>query len=105
MNLKLLQEKYEDLYPKFVKYVIDTWIPKIDLWCKAWRLDATFQINNLIESYHNCLKSYYLGRNRGQNHCVDRLIHSLSQLVESDYKQEILQIFYSIKPIRLGEII
>jgi hypothetical protein len=73
------------------------WVPKKDLWCKAWRPDATFQTNDLIESYHNSSMSYYLGRSRGQNHRVDRLIYSLGQLVEPDYRQEILQIFYDFK--------
>jgi hypothetical protein len=66
---------------------------------RAWRLDATFDTNNYIESYHNQLKTFYFGRTR--NSRVDRIIYILSQVVINDYRQEALQVQFGIKAFHL----
>lgn len=90
--------------------------PKHELLSKAWRpvsitlnsffllyftlvfeQNAVFHTNNLIESYHNQLKRFYLGRSR--NHRVDRIIYLLSQVVALDYRQEALQLSLGVRPV------
>ncbi|SAM03055.1 hypothetical protein [Absidia glauca] len=77
---------------------------KKELWAKAYRqvctnVDARFHTNNLIESYHNQLKTLYLGRKR-QNR-MDRTIYILSQVMIADYRLEALQVFHKIKQFSL----
>ncbi|ORE12352.1 hypothetical protein BCV71DRAFT_269288 [Rhizopus microsporus] len=50
------------------------WLVKKELFCKVWRSSTSFHTNNLIESYHNQLKTFYLGRAR-RRHC-DSLIYT-----------------------------
>ncbi|KAI8142109.1 hypothetical protein BJV82DRAFT_516880, partial [Fennellomyces sp. T-0311] len=83
----------------FYKYVLDFWLPKRHLWCKAWRpisiCTATFHTNNLIESWHSKLKRKYLPYNR--NHRVDRVIYVLTQLAERDYRAQVLRVLAGIE--------
>ncbi|SAM06207.1 hypothetical protein [Absidia glauca] len=72
---------------------------KKELWSKAFRQDAPFHTNNLIESYHNQLKTLYLGRKR-QNR-MDRTIYILSQVMIADYRLEAAQVFYKVKAFNL----
>lgn len=91
--------KFKD-FMGFVAYFDKQWLERCDIWCKAWRRDATFHTNNLIESYHNKLKTIYLGRSR--NLRVDRLVYMLSQIVILDYRQEALQTLIGIRPVALN---
>lgn len=68
---------------------------------RAWRPDATFDTNNYIESYHNQLKSFYIGRTRNKR--VDRIVYILSQVVINDYRQDALQVQLGIKAFHLTE--
>ncbi|OAD66983.1 hypothetical protein PHYBLDRAFT_151921 [Phycomyces blakesleeanus NRRL 1555(-)] len=72
---------------------------KCALWSMAWRVDARFYTDNLIESYYHILKAYYLGRSR--NFWTDWLVYMLSQVVEHDYRQEGLKIMYRFKQLVL----
>ncbi|KAL4212728.1 hypothetical protein AB4K20DRAFT_1967404 [Rhizopus microsporus] len=51
--------------------------------------NASFHTNNLVESYHNQLKMFYLGRSCSL--CVDRLVYVLSQVVALDYWQDTIK--------------
>ncbi|CEG83866.1 hypothetical protein RMATCC62417_17733 [Rhizopus microsporus] len=62
---------------QFLAYFRTRWLVKKELFCKAWRPSATFHTNNLIESYHNQLKMFYLGRAR-RSRC-DFLIYTLQE--------------------------
>ena len=44
---------------------------------------------NLMESYHNQLKTFYLGHSRSL--CVDRLVYVLSQVVALGYWQDAIK--------------
>ncbi|CEI92910.1 hypothetical protein RMCBS344292_07157 [Rhizopus microsporus] len=56
----------------FLAYFNSLWLPKKELWSKAWRQNVSFHTNNLIESYHNQLKTFYLGHSRSLR--VDHLL-------------------------------
>lgn len=86
-------------FPVFTAYFDKYWLEKSNTWSKAWRPDATFHTNNLIESYHNRLKTFYLGRSR--NLRVDRLVYMLTEIVSLDYRQDALAVFLGIKTITL----
>ncbi|KAL0077471.1 hypothetical protein J3Q64DRAFT_1702862 [Phycomyces blakesleeanus] len=62
-------------------------------------LAATFHTNNLIESYHNQLKTFYLGRTRSLR--VDRLIYLLAKVFTLDYRQENGKTLYGFQSVRL----
>ncbi|GAA5798440.1 hypothetical protein HPULCUR_003843 [Helicostylum pulchrum] len=62
--------------------------------------DGTFHTNNLIETYHNKLKTYYLGRSR--NFRVDHLLYMRSQIVVLDYRQEALKVQLGFQNITLN---
>lgn len=81
----------EPEYSSFLVYFDKQWLSKKELWCKAWRKDASFHTNNLIESYHNQIKTFYFGRSR--NLRVDCLIYTLSQIVAIDYQQEYVRVY------------
>ncbi|KAL0080212.1 hypothetical protein F4703DRAFT_1740979, partial [Phycomyces blakesleeanus] len=87
-------------FPVLTSYMEVIWEPKKKSWVKAWRQDAVCHTNNLIESYHNQLKSFYFGRSR--NCRIDKIIYVLSQLAERDYRQNTLEIYFDIKSIRLS---
>lgn len=53
--------------------------------------DASFHTNNLIESHHNQIKTFYFGRSR--NLRVDCLVYLLSQIVVVDYQQEYVRVY------------
>ncbi|ORE02957.1 hypothetical protein BCV72DRAFT_178975, partial [Rhizopus microsporus var. microsporus] len=55
--------------------------------------------NNLIESYHNQLKTFYLGRSRSLP--VDRLVYLLSQVVVLDYLQDTIKPAHDFSGFRL----
>ncbi|KAL9540247.1 hypothetical protein MBANPS3_009795 [Mucor bainieri] len=57
--------------------------------------------NNLIESYHNQLKTYYFGRARSLR--VDRLVYLLSVVVTLDYQQDRARIKFGIQSSRLSK--
>ncbi|KAL0076168.1 hypothetical protein F4703DRAFT_1722091, partial [Phycomyces blakesleeanus] len=87
-------------FPGLMSYMEVTWEPKKKSWVKAWRQDAVCHTNNLIESYHNQLKSFYLGQSCGCR--IDKIVYVLSQLVERDYRQDTLETYFGIKSIRLS---
>ena len=80
---------------EFYAYMLSRWYAKKELWCKAWRSSWSFHTNNYVESWHNQLKSFYLGRSRCCR--VDRVIYTLVDLVELDYRQEVLQVKFGFK--------
>ncbi|CEI88911.1 hypothetical protein RMCBS344292_03287 [Rhizopus microsporus] len=67
----------------FLAYFNRLWLPRKELRFKAWKQNTSFHTNNLIESHHNQLKTFYLGRSRFLR--VDRLVYLLSQVVALDY--------------------
>ncbi|OAD65555.1 hypothetical protein PHYBLDRAFT_64623 [Phycomyces blakesleeanus NRRL 1555(-)] len=62
--------------------------------------DAVCHTNNLIESYYNQLKSFYLGQSCDCR--IDKIVYILSQLAERDYRQDTLETYFVIKSIRLS---
>lgn len=54
---------------------------------------------NLMESYHNQLKTFYLGRSRSLR--VDRLIYLLYQVVALDYWQDTIKAAHDFGGVRL----
>lgn len=52
----------------------------------------------MIESHHNQLKSFYLGK-KLRNTRIDRVIYVLSQIIELDYRQDTLQTFLGLKKV------
>ncbi|CEP08726.1 hypothetical protein, partial, partial [Parasitella parasitica] len=91
LNHQILMTQFAE-NTRFIQYFDKQWAPKNHLWSKAWRQEATFHTNNLIESYHNQLKSIYLGRSRSLR--VDRLLYVLSNIVSVDYHQDLLKSLY-----------
>ncbi|SAL95413.1 hypothetical protein [Absidia glauca] len=88
-------QEFKDQYVQcsvFVAYMTSQWIPKKTLWVKAWRLDATFQTNNYVESYHQVLKGKYLGKSR--NLRVDRIIYILATQMVNDYRWDAMMVNY-----------
>ncbi|ORE19263.1 hypothetical protein BCV71DRAFT_283634, partial [Rhizopus microsporus] len=59
----------------------------------------SFHTNNLIESYHNQLKTFYLGRSHSLH--VDRLVYVLSQVVALDYWQDTIKAAHDFGGFRL----
>ena len=84
----------------FINQFNNTWIERKDLWSKAWRKNATFNTNNLVESYHNQLKTNYLGRARSLR--VDRLVYLLSQVLAVDYRQDNVRVLLGITSMSLS---
>lgn len=54
----------------------------------------------MIESYHNKLKTFYLGRSR--SHRIDRLIYMLSDNLVLDYRRDHIQTSLGIQPAKLS---
>ncbi|OAD73091.1 hypothetical protein PHYBLDRAFT_71578 [Phycomyces blakesleeanus NRRL 1555(-)] len=79
-------------YENFILFFNRMWVRKKELWCKTWRLAATFHTNNLIESYYNQLKTFYLGRARFLQ--ADKLIYLLAKVLTLDYRQENVKTLY-----------
>ncbi|PHZ13386.1 uncharacterized protein RHIMIDRAFT_291131 [Rhizopus microsporus ATCC 52813] len=61
--------------------------------------NASFHTNNLIESYHNQLKTFYLGRSRSLR--VDCLVYLLFQVVVLDYLQDTIEAVHGFGGFRL----
>ncbi|OAD68279.1 hypothetical protein PHYBLDRAFT_173285 [Phycomyces blakesleeanus NRRL 1555(-)] len=61
---------------------------------------AIFHTNNYIESYHNQLKTFYLGRARSL--CIDRLIYLLAKVLTLDYRQKNVKTLYGFKAMHLS---
>ncbi|CEI88591.1 hypothetical protein RMCBS344292_02974 [Rhizopus microsporus] len=85
---------------QFLAYFRTRWLAKQELFCKVWRPSASFHTNNLIESYHNQLKTFYLGRARC-SHC-DFLIYTLQETLMIDYRQETLKCLYGFQTVKLS---
>ncbi|KAI7855669.1 hypothetical protein BDC45DRAFT_86332 [Circinella umbellata] len=90
----------EKNYVSFYAYMLDNWYEKRGKWRKAWRKDASYHTNNLVESWHNRLKTFYLGKAR--NHRVDRIIYILTDKVELDFRKDALQVKRGIIPVWLS---
>ncbi|OAD65514.1 hypothetical protein PHYBLDRAFT_153416 [Phycomyces blakesleeanus NRRL 1555(-)] len=58
---------------------------------------ATFYTNNLIESYYNQLKTFYLGHARSLR--VDRLIYLLAKVLTLDYRQKNIKIYTAMEMV------
>ncbi|CAO3591984.1 unnamed protein product [Absidia cylindrospora] len=97
-----LSSELGTISPAFVDYFNTNWYYRKDLWAKAFRLDAPFHTNNLIESYHNQLKTFYLGRSKKNR--MDKTIYLLSQVVVLDYRQDALQVIYGVKNFSLTKV-
>lgn len=91
---------YSVCYKTFFDYFEGTWYSRKHLWVNAYRPDARFDTNNYIESYHNQLKTFWLGRRR--NRRVDRLVHTLSHAVISNYRRNAIQAMFSISAVELN---
>ncbi|CEP16772.1 hypothetical protein [Parasitella parasitica] len=97
--LKLLAfyTKYSQ-YPEFLNYMDRTYLnrEKFVHWSFAFQpqVYSNMETNNFVESWHNQLKTTYLGRKR--NRRVDRLIHILVKDVEPDYIQNINRITLNV---------
>lgn len=63
--------------------------------------DAPFNTNNLIESYHNQLKTNYMQRARTLR--VDNLIYILTKCLVLDNRRDAAQVSLGIKPAYLNE--
>ncbi|KAL0582105.1 hypothetical protein ABG067_008213, partial [Albugo candida] len=98
LTLQLFHVQFKE-QEVFIAYFNKLWVSKKELWSKAWRQHATFHTNNLIESYHNQLKSFYIGRSRQLR--VDYLIYLLSSVVIADYRLESIKSMYGVKEINL----
>ncbi|PHZ13300.1 uncharacterized protein RHIMIDRAFT_291064 [Rhizopus microsporus ATCC 52813] len=85
---------------QFFAYFRTRWLVKKELFCKAWRPSASFHTNNLIESYHNQLKTFYLGRTR-HSRC-DFLINTLQETLMIGYRQETLKCLYGFQTVKLS---
>lgn len=99
-QFKLFTEKSKEGFGVFVDYYRDNWHEKRRMWSRPWREDAPFHTNNLIESFHNNLKSNYLGRSR--NVRVDKIVYLLSHVVIIDYRQDALRVQIGLKKIHLS---
>ncbi|CEP17264.1 hypothetical protein [Parasitella parasitica] len=98
LSLALFNMKFKK-YDSFLVYFNNLWIPKKQSWCLAWSEHASFRTNNLIESYHNQIKSLYLGRSR--NLRVDHIVYLLAKVIIVDYRQDNLKTYVSIQDPRL----
>lgn len=94
--------KFKADFPEFTDYYETHWHNKRRLRARPWRKDGTFNTNNLIESYHNQLKSCYFGRRK--NCRVDRVVYLLSQVVINDYRQDALRVHLGTKNLFLSKI-
>ncbi|KAI7853224.1 hypothetical protein BDC45DRAFT_158887 [Circinella umbellata] len=83
----------------FYTYMFDYYYPKREKWSKAWREGAQFHTKNLIESWHDQLKTHYLKRTR--KHRIDYIIWFLTQVVDCAYRQSILQVFHGFEDMSL----
>ncbi|CAO3664065.1 unnamed protein product [Rhizopus microsporus] len=83
----------------FLAYFNRLRLPRKKLWSKAWKQTASFHTNNMIESYHNQLKTFYLGHSRSLR--VDRLVYLLSQVVALDYWQDTIKAAHDFGGFRL----
>ncbi|KAI7851510.1 hypothetical protein BDC45DRAFT_515931 [Circinella umbellata] len=54
----------------FYTYMFDYYYPKRKKWRKAWREGIHFHTNNLMESWHNQLKTLYF-KNKTRKHRID----------------------------------
>ncbi|KAE8251135.1 hypothetical protein A4X06_0g2797 [Tilletia controversa] len=78
--------------PAWTKYVEEQWLPYKELWGRAWRREAHRGIdtNNFIETWHNQLKTAYLGMMRKQG--VDVLLCILLKQCVPDYRSNELRV-------------
>ncbi|PHZ15285.1 uncharacterized protein RHIMIDRAFT_234641 [Rhizopus microsporus ATCC 52813] len=83
----------------FLAYFNRLRLPRKELWSKAWKQTASFHTNNLVESYHNQWKTFYLDHSRSLR--VDRLVYLLSQMVALDYWQDIIKAAHDFDGFRL----
>ncbi|KAL0092629.1 hypothetical protein J3Q64DRAFT_1695138 [Phycomyces blakesleeanus] len=67
--------------------------------CSILGRTETFHINNLIESYHNQQKTFYLECARSLQ--VDRLIYLLAKVLTLDYRQENVKTLYRFQSVCL----
>ncbi|KAG1052337.1 hypothetical protein G6F43_005510 [Rhizopus delemar] len=61
--------------------------------------EDSFHTNNLIESYHNQIKSFYLGRSR--NLRVDHMLYLLTKVILVDYRQDSIITYYGFQDAKL----
>ena len=94
------EDEYDSMFASFQEKYHKNWHNRRQLWAHPWQKEAIFHTNNLIESYHNQLKSNYFGRSR--NTRVDRIIYILSHVVIVDYRQEALQMQIGSKKFYLS---
>ncbi|CEP13224.1 hypothetical protein [Parasitella parasitica] len=90
---------YETDHLTFLTYLYKNWMTKKEKWAKAWRPEAISHTNNYIESYHNQVKSFCLGKSGDCR--IDRIVYMLSQVVERNYRQDTLQHYFGLKKVHL----
>ncbi|EIE76341.1 hypothetical protein RO3G_01045 [Rhizopus delemar RA 99-880] len=99
LSVSLFNIKYKE-YTSFVDYFNKLWVPKKQNWSQAWSQEASFHTNNLIESYHNQIKSFYLGRSR--NLRVDHMLYLLTKVILVDYRQDSIRTYYGFQDAKLA---
>ncbi|OAD77249.1 hypothetical protein PHYBLDRAFT_164161 [Phycomyces blakesleeanus NRRL 1555(-)] len=98
-------EKYEHTQPDFVKYFETNWctMAKYCVWSRAFHQLECFHMltNNYIESWHNQLKTRFLGRSRNKR--FDRPIFILTNEVEFYFKEEAMRINMRSSPMTAAQ--
>ncbi|KAE8251485.1 hypothetical protein A4X13_0g3973 [Tilletia indica] len=89
--------------PDWVKYVEDTWLTRKEMWARAWRQEGHRGVdtNNFIESWHNQLKTLYLGLMRKQG--VDVLLWFLLRQCVQDYRTNELRVSLGFQACALSK--
>ncbi|KAG1501015.1 hypothetical protein G6F53_011179 [Rhizopus delemar] len=89
LSVSLFNLKYKENI-SFVDYFNKLWVPKKQRWSQAWPH---------IESYHNQIKSFYLGRSR--NLGVDHKLYLLTKGIV-DYRQDSIRTYYGFHDAKLA---
>jgi len=89
--------------PSWVTYVQETWLSRKEQWARAWRQEAHRGVdtNNFMESWHNQLKSTYLGLMRKQG--VDVFLWLLLRQCVPDYHASELRVTLGLQACALSK--
>ncbi|CAD6907644.1 unnamed protein product [Tilletia controversa] len=89
--------------PDWVKYVEEQWLTRKEVWARAWRQEAHRGVdtNNFVESWHNQLKTLYLGLMRKQG--VDVLLWFLLRQCVQDHRTNELRITLGLQACALSK--
>ncbi|CAD6936245.1 unnamed protein product [Tilletia caries] len=89
--------------PEWTKYVDETWLARKEMWARAWRQESHRGVdtNNFIESWHNQLKTLYLGFMRKQG--VDVLLWFLLRQCVQDYRTNELRVTLGLQACAMSK--